>query len=355
MCINLRVRNGERRPGFTLVELLMVVFIIAVLVSLVASASMRFYYIQFEKNTESTIGKIDSALRRHWQKVIDQASEEPIPQPYRHHIVVDLAGWDDPKRVRVIWIKLRLKQQFPMSFAEALNPSPPAPATLPLSTTSVYVPPEPAYTRILNSHGVNNNNVTWPPQAYESSACLAMALSLARGGMATNVADFGSSSISAAPGTSIDYLIDAWKRPLAFYRWATNSDEVNQLYIPQPTQGLARRDPQDPDGKLLDLSWWHNSGANVFGDTIHPFSPNPNLPGGYTKPPNPTSVYTTPVIVSAGRDGVFGFFNTHPYCDNNPQLFLLPFGMPDPMAVADTNAASDNIYNIRLKLGGRGD
>src|SRR5207302_5135067 len=48
--------------------------------------------------------------------VIDQANKESIPDG-----VLLMAGGNAP-RARVIWIKLRLKQEFPMNYAEARTP-----------------------------------------------------------------------------------------------------------------------------------------------------------------------------------------------------------------------------------------
>jgi len=53
---NTQTRNRSR-PGFTLLELIVVITIIAVLAALVAGATMRFYGVQQKTNTEVTISK----------------------------------------------------------------------------------------------------------------------------------------------------------------------------------------------------------------------------------------------------------------------------------------------------------
>src|SRR5437016_6145027 len=116
------------RSGFSLVELMIVLAIIAVVVSLAASASMQVITRQKATNTELTIQKINDALKAHWRAVIEQAKNEPIPDNILSSLLVMASG--DPRnvdpnnvetrrRAQLIWTKLRLKQQFPMNFTEA--------------------------------------------------------------------------------------------------------------------------------------------------------------------------------------------------------------------------------------------
>ena len=72
------VKRFARRAGFTLVELLTVVAIIAVLVSLVASATFQVIGVQQKRTTETTIKKVADALDQQWQAVVDQARKETV-------------------------------------------------------------------------------------------------------------------------------------------------------------------------------------------------------------------------------------------------------------------------------------
>src|SRR5436309_2914439 len=106
------------RPAFTLIELIVVIAIIALLMAITTAAVMEVLTVQQKNATEKTIQKVVSQLNKQWSTVVEQAKEEQIPAT-----VVTLAG-GDMKLARVIWIKLRLKQEFPTSYAEARNPAP---------------------------------------------------------------------------------------------------------------------------------------------------------------------------------------------------------------------------------------
>src|SRR5262249_16338592 len=102
-------------------EVLVVVGILAILAALVASAVFRVLESQKENLSEATVRTLAQELDRHWQAVVNQANKEVIPD-----WVKDFAGRaanapNYEQRARVLWIKLRLKQEFPMNFAEAVK------------------------------------------------------------------------------------------------------------------------------------------------------------------------------------------------------------------------------------------
>src|SRR5262249_47702093 len=151
-------RYGARRRGaFTLVELLVVLSIIAILIALSAAATLRFLGVQPATDTRTQLQRLDSTLRTQWSAVADQARKEPIPADIRPAIEAIAGG--DTERTRVIWVKLRLKQAFPTSFAEALNPAP--------------LQALPAYQSFLTQLQYTAQT---PPGPFDSAACLLMAL-----------------------------------------------------------------------------------------------------------------------------------------------------------------------------------
>src|SRR5205807_1716114 len=62
-----------RRPGMTLIEVLVVIAIIGVLTALVSAAVMRAGSGQTQRNAQNLVRLCDSELAKHWQKVFDDA------------------------------------------------------------------------------------------------------------------------------------------------------------------------------------------------------------------------------------------------------------------------------------------
>jgi len=340
------------RSGFTMIELLVVMAIIGLLAALTAGAVMRYLSTQKGNNTETTIAKIDSEFKKVWQKVIDQARIDPIPAG-----IDSIYGCNgDVNLARVIYIKLKLMQQFPMTFDQAINPTP------------NMLPRDEAYFHYLQQYGFSGSTPNSLP--YESSACLLMALQRDRSGMSLNTDMIGSDSIKSTQN-GLPYLADAWEQPLAFYRWPTANSEVNQLNKSTTAMTAIKRDAQDPEGKLMDPSWRYDAttgklsaGATKFLQTIHDLTSDPNnkipLP---TNPnlmvANPTSVYVVPVIASPGTNKKLGIDIWNPGPDPMSMLgtgvsFEFTLNVGAPVTQGNQNDANDNLYNFRLTLGGKG-
>jgi competence protein ComGC len=341
------------RPSFTLIEILIVIGIITSLMALTVGATIRFLQTQAQKNTEATISKVNSALAVHWRAVIDEAQKDAIPD-----VAVNLAG-GDVKRARVIYIKLKLMQQFPMSYMEALNN--------PLTADPVFV------------RELGSAPVVWPPGPDESSVCLLIALKHARphGINGLDPESLGPDVVKpSVQNPGLKRLVDAWGTSLAFYRWPQLDGEIDGT---GPAGAGAKRDVEDGDGTLIDPIWWSTQQRITFESQIHLLStpdftqPGPKAPGAppfysyYTNKQTTAAhaYYTVPVIVSAGPDKKFGIRPpVAPYADTNGMPALPPW--PDPMQIIppstapwpplgfSTSDANDNIYSHRIRLGGGG-
>jgi hypothetical protein len=354
--------RNPRRPSFTLVEILVVIAIIVALMALAVGAVMRFLQTQAQKNTESIIGRIDSTLDKQWRYVISAAMTEPIPDG-----VVALAG-GKTDRARVIYVKLRLKQEFPMGYYEALNPNgllpPIADYVTKLNAAGIFFanyPPPPAYT---------------PPTPDETSACLLMALERNRGGARLTADDLGKDTVRTN-SFGLKMLVDFWGTPLLFYRWPTLDGGVDAANPATPgSRAVTLRDLQDGDGTLLDPSWWSNGGNTDQPTNRFYFEANIHLISKQVPPPAaapppyvydvtqmvqaaPYAYYMVPVIVSAGPNKKFGILPAQqPYINptpgGNPVVTPAPGPWPDPMQLDGSSASNDNIYSYRLRLGGSG-
>jgi prepilin-type N-terminal cleavage/methylation domain-containing protein len=296
-----RQNRAARRDGFTLVELLVVIAILAGLMGLSGAAYFRWLDSKQYDVTEQTIRTVYKSLEQHLKAVRDLANKEDIPPS-----VMTLAQ-NDPRRARVIWIKLRLKQEFPMTYAEARQPwaVPPVPGVLPV--TAADLPAKNEYVRILGNR---------TSAAGESSACLLMALQRRRAGANPLNADDLGPAVGDSDNDGMKELIDGWGQPLAFARWPAGNAELEKLN-PHPTNTKAYRfaDALDPDGTLLTKEWY---GLNLatptpqrtwFQTALHPISPD-----------GVRSYYIVPTIASGGRD----------------------------TSLAGT---ADNVYSFKLRLG----
>ncbi|MGH7226138.1 MAG: hypothetical protein ACRELF_23225, partial [Gemmataceae bacterium] len=256
-------------------------------------------------NTQSTLDRTQGELGKAWSKVKDQAYKETIPPAIAAWIQANLAGNDANAigRVRVIYVKLKLRQAFPMNFNEALN------ITIPASP----LPPLPAYVTYLNNLGVFGSSGA----AYESSACLLMALNRGVGGAGIN-ADVLTKGGATGNINGLPYLTDAWSRPIFFARFPVGCPVLN------PSGALlGANDPGDPQGYLQMAAWGVTYGPLYSSLTLQQLAP-----------PN-SSYKLAPMIASGGptnwaKSGVLSF---HPI-NFQPGLYTLSNGTFVPSTTA---------------------
>jgi prepilin-type N-terminal cleavage/methylation domain-containing protein len=398
------------RPGFTLVELIVVIAIIAILAALTTGAVMRYYSVQQQTNTETVIRKVYGAFERQWQAVIDKASNEKLPPdgpppsdptyPYSMRGVYEtqilpMATGNDPTdpnipfRARVIWIKARLRQEFPTNYSEIIF------ASRPLYAVFFGPPPanwQPLPLGALPALQVYVNGLSAPIQAgftpgkaptpAENSACLLMSLTLVnRGGINLSADDLGAQAVADTDKDGLNEIIDGWRVPMMFFRWPVGNFELGALNPATPgSRESTFADPQDPNGLLvtpppystypnvINTAWWVSQSRNKFEWLLHSVSvPNstPVVPPQPPWPPFPKEYYMIPVIASAGPNKNFGLYPAFDTSGQSPYPKPL---WPNPMLpippIDTTNYGpgygmsgddSDNIYSYRLRLGARGD
>jgi type II secretory pathway pseudopilin PulG len=304
----MRLHHAPKRTGpaargsFTMVELIIVLMVISILVALTAGTVFRVILSQKKSNTKVTIDKISSQLTKQWNTYKDLFWKEDAPRnfPNQWNYVLTTLAQNDPKRARVIWVKLRMKQVFPVNFNEAITPV--MLGTYPLLAV-------PAYVTALQQIGINTTNVPAAAAAanYESSACLLMALQQSPSGGGANLEALGIASstksfaITNVTGNtnSVLALADEWGSPLQFCRWPYLYARLGNTLNGQPG---AANDPGDPEGTLTVQSWLSSTGLTQFQALCHPV---PNRSG--TAPnTQPMSNKLVPVVVSAGPDKKLG-------------------------------------------------
>jgi hypothetical protein len=269
-------------------ELMVVMALIAILVAISAGAYLRWLGVQQVSNTRTTLNKLTPLIKSQWDVIAEQAAKDfdrGLAAPYMQY-VTPIAG-PDFGRQRVVYVKMRLVQFFPMTFDEVLNPN------------KYMLPPRQVYQQNLKNLGVTGSNQL--TGTFESSALLLMALQAGVSGQKLNPGDLGGSSVASFPlpgGGQIPALVDSWGSPLAFFRWPTGSPDLN----PGGSQPGSNNDSTDPQGYLTATNW-QTTGTptyvSIFAQAI-----------GYTPPPGagnqPQSYKLAPLLVSAGPDTKLG-------------------------------------------------
>lgn len=317
-----------RRSGFSLIEILIVIGLLALLAAIGVGAYFRVQAGAEVQATEGTLNKLNVGIMAKWKAVVDQATREAqagkIPQAVRDY--TNDGATPNPERARVVWTYMRLKNEFPTSKAEAA-------ADIVVGATTVL-----PHRRIFDSVVATGN------PAEESAACLYAALVKGGSGGATFDADpLRNQTKESAAGT---IFVDTWGKPIAFARMAYTPELNAPPYAPKRSS-VASLDPIDPKGKLggwANLSdFWQKMTAGHYAYSL-------------ANPPYPTATSTT-----------FPFSSppAHPGAEANWIATPISAG-PDGPDIADVNAGNpfagadlfsgDNLVGFRLrKEGQRGD
>jgi prepilin-type N-terminal cleavage/methylation domain-containing protein len=327
--------DGGRRPGFTMIELLVVMTIIVLLAAIATGVYFKFIDVQQGNNSNTQLSKLRDLLQKRWNAEL-KAAQDQIKAGKVPPLVTLLAGKDgagnpDVRRAEVIFTKLWMKRAFPMRFNEALDPINP-------------LPPLPAFKNALNGVVYDPSNkapyTTKQPQAFESAVCLLIALQHDTGGGSVTMDDLGGASVLdftytdpvatlSKPVPGLKGLVDGFGSPVAFCRWPARFTDLNPGGSPPQ---LGNNDPGDPEGKLLESVWLNDTTIwpplsppplklrDAYQALCHPI---PNQSGGLQ------SFKLVPVIASPGPDKKLG----------------LDWRTFAPLAGTDAN---DNVYSTSL-------
>lgn len=331
-----KVAARPPRPAFTLTEMLVVLAILGTLVALSGAGMSKIAQLQSRRNSETTVRKVYSLLKQHWSAVIQEARDD-VRRGLIPPQVLQMAG-NDTERAKVIWIKLKLRQQFPMTYQEAVTPN----TTLFSRLTTPYsMPAEKEYVDYLKNY-IDVGAPPVPRSSNQMGVCLLMALKRVRRGIPENTM-FGSEEIASvslekdvflATDPIIPALVDDWGTPLGFYRWPFGNPEVDGRCPAGSAADL--RDVQDPSGLLMADGWYTTNFAperTDFERMCHP------IKNGVAS----RNYYMVPVIVSAGANKKFGIQNDQMRPDAVAPIATMDQWLkPDP--AQDT--ANDNIYSF---------
>jgi prepilin-type N-terminal cleavage/methylation domain-containing protein len=296
--------RNRRRPAFTLVELLVVVSIIAILVALTATAAFGVRRNMQNQNSEATLQKLDTKVQQKVKDIRDRIQDEVGNKSTgsQEAAVAMTAAGNDKEGAKSIMLYARLKQQLPMSFAEARTPFPPAAAGY-----GFTYQPSPAFNGLPMSGSVTLD---------ESAACLYAA-----------IAPMGLEGLEQQVGTNAagqKVFVDGFGTPIGFIRIAYDGN-LNELNTSPQTKN-ANQDPYDPSGKAAAV-----------------FTANPTLW---------TSVLG-PQLTDAGTYNV----NAAPYrtTNRNHSIALISAGATRKWIDAPATSVfdGDNLFSYRLRREGK--
>jgi hypothetical protein len=337
-------KTSPRR--WKLIPLLPVMAAIAGVLTLLAVESMSWTVCPVRNNTPAEVRGLHAILMQHWDAVISDARKERLWSAKESNLMS--VADNDPERARIMLIKIRLMEAFPVNFDEI-------PSTGDCYLTAPYdlIPRNRRKYRTSYQESIFDPDTHQPrwktadqtgKESVESAVCLSLALSMKRQGVEP-FDDHLKAWMRDTDGTGTKVLADAWGTPLRFYRFATGNADLQKLARPDQIAGAF--DPLDPNGKLL--TWGVGANALDFDRTLH-LRTTIDSAGATVAP------FAIPVIVSAGPDRKFGLpavdrkTTTGINADGIPTLAgAAPYqSMQVPLLDADSiRYERDNIYSFK--------
>jgi prepilin-type N-terminal cleavage/methylation domain-containing protein len=239
-------RNGRAR-GFTLVELLVAVTILAILASLFLAALYTAQDQARTIKTRATIAKLHNIMMQRY----DSYKTRRVPINVRL-----LAVTSDPKYTQVV-AKYRLdalrelmRLEMPDRLSDVVDlssPSGPVP-----QTTSVPVPSvtQGYRRRLLRAFAAHGNPSSTVPYKNQSAELLYMIVTSAMADDEGQAENFGASEVADTDNNGLPEFVDAWGTPIQWIRWPAGF--ISELQPVDPTTGnrdiAANPDPFDPRG-----------------------------------------------------------------------------------------------------------
>ncbi len=317
-------RRKTARRGFTLLELLIVVALIALLLSIAVFALGRTITQARETATRTTLLKVDGLLQQRLEALRTLLETPQRKTEMQNRLAAkknylqnnSITGVPE-KMLQLMVYKDYFRAAFPQNSSDA--------ATL-------YATGQPFNGNLAN--------------AAESSELLYYALTQADtfGVEAVGDSDFTSSEVGDTDGDGRREFLDAWGRPLRFYRWPT------RLIRPSGPGGTLRRDvvglqmfglPAAPtaSGDLDQLSLDPDDRLGVYIATVNA---SVMTPAQYETQYHTPDTFHVPLVVSGGVDQDTGLLE--PY-DTSASPGRLASPTAASLANPSNSAMNDNLTN----------
>jgi hypothetical protein len=303
--------HPKPRVAFTLLELIVVISIIVLLATLSTAAVMRVRDSQRETNTETQLRKIQMGFDQRWKATVDRIKMEDPPAEIINLTKDATTGATNLPRARALHMKLRLRAEFPQTFAEC------DPAKFQACFPVLYQPANVGLLKIygpklLFSTAIQNLTDT---ADNESAVLLYLILSQTGGGTSFDADAVGNVQPHPIAGNQprdVKVFMDFYGSPIAFRRWLDAIDDPANLGLaaelsqpPFAPKGSAP-DLQDPEGKLGPAQaavWGPNRNLILSGLFISAVNARPQ----WNQNINPfDGLNRGPFVYSAGKDKVYG-------------------------------------------------
>jgi prepilin-type N-terminal cleavage/methylation domain-containing protein len=333
----------SRRAGFTLVELLVSVTILALMSSMILFGMISAQKMAKVQRAKSQIARLHEIIAQRWEEI------ETLRMPPPHTSVVPswyatlwqskwrrpgsptLTHWYAFDRLR----KLRetLRMELPDRASDIrYPPSPPgsgvgaigAPPPQPSDTGARYTANARYYFNVVT----RNNKSDWG-ERFADSECLYMIVSRIEIGEANGLEFFGQKEIGDKDGDGMPEIWDPWNNPIRFIRWPVGfgvqgSNQSTLQIVPDANivavSGVDRTtfpgdafDPLDADGgAFFHFSLVYSEGPDEISDIAHaPTDQTAWGPKQYAASPSDPNVDYPFVEFSAGNGDKWMIGNTN--------------------------------------------
>ncbi len=389
------VSAAGSRGGFTLVELLVAMGIIALLVSMVFGVLGTAGERSRSNATKTTIAKIQGIIstRSAEIKALDYTNAG-ARRPANRGLQRVLAEFDKPAAHEAYWRKWDYVGMFPCRFEDlaGLDGQPGVPGVNDAgSSPGVDTDPNTRIDLLELGLGINDDGALAKkigqmlrdePSKFtlanhkletESAELLYLAITLGEtyGTQSVTAGDLSAREVRDTDKDGLLEFVDGWERPLRFYRWPT------RLTTPDDDADPNNGFPAIPIGKPLEIMMTNRIGTKSLAQDPDDPAGNLSLMASRLKPSQVTAlkltrtqlhdpdVFHTPLIVSCGADGELGMFETadaanfgflaQPFYEDWPDSTLSQSTFPNPSTEPSrqylTNPGSttlnDNISNLQ--------